>query len=53
MLFAGINSNNSEYEVVQYVIKTEFNGDEKRWKEAMWEFEKIFSLRSHNEKFFI
>jgi hypothetical protein len=52
-LFAGVNSNNSEYEVVQCVIQTELNGDEKRWKEEMWEFEEIFFLRSLNEKFFI
>jgi hypothetical protein len=52
LLFAGINSNNFEYEVVQYVIQTELNGDEKRWEEEMWGFEETLSEKMFNEDIF-
>ena len=52
MLFAGVDIKNLEDVVVQYVIKTELDGDEERWEEEMWGFEDELSEKMFNEDIF-
>jgi hypothetical protein len=52
MLFAGVDIKNMEEVVVQWVIKTELDGEEKRWEEEMWGFEDELSEKMFNEDIF-
>ena len=52
MLFAGVNIKNLEDVVVQYIIKTELDGEEERWEEEMWGFEETLSEKMFNEEIF-
>ena len=52
LLFAGVNINNLEDVVVEYIIKTELDGKEERWEEEMWGFEETLSEKMFNEEIF-
>ena len=52
MLFAGVNIKDLEDVVVQYVTKTELDGEEERWEEEMWGFEETLSEMMFNEEIF-